>query len=140
LLKPACTKGHTRQTGEVVTITLAKKIVGRTEDARTHPIVGRIAGPGKIRNATGRTTALSEEDVNLETIITKTVEILDKAPTSLRLRQTTPRRIPVRGVEHLTDTLRTVDRPSARKIARSADTPTGTAMTYLSLRARQHDK
>jgi hypothetical protein len=140
LLKPACTKGHTRQTGEAVTITLAKKIVGRTEDARTHLVVGRIEGPEKIRNAIGRTTAQSEEDVNLETIIPTTVEILDKAPTSLRLRQTTPLRTPVRGVEHPTDTLRTVDRPSARKIAHSADIPTGTTMTYLSLRARQHDK
>jgi hypothetical protein len=140
LLKPACTKGHTRQTDEVVTITLAKKIVGRTDDARTHPIVGRSAGPGKIRNATGMTTAQSEEDVILETIITTTVEIPDKTPTSLRLRQTTPLRIPVKGVEHLTDTLQTVDRLSARKIARSAGTPTGTTMTYPSLRARQYDK
>ena len=123
-----------------MTITLAKKTVGRTKDARTHLIVGRIAEPGTIPNATAKTIAQSEGDVNIETIITTTAEILGKAPTRLRLSRTTPLRIPVRGAEHPTDTLRTVDRPSARKIAHSADILTGTTMTYLSLRARQHDK
>jgi hypothetical protein len=121
-------------------ITLAKTTVGRTEDAKTHLTVGRIAESEKIPNVTEKKTAKIGDAARLETIITTTVEILDRVPTKLRLRRTTLLRIPVRGVEHPTDTLRTVDRPSARKIAHSADIPTGTKMTYLSLRARQHDK
>jgi hypothetical protein len=118
-------------------ITLAKTTVGRTEDAKTHLTVGRIAEPGKIPNVIEKKTARIGDAEKLETTITTSG---DRVPTKLRLRRTTPLRIPVRGVEHPTDTLRTVDRPSARKIAHSADIPTGTKMTYLSLRARQHDK